>query len=145
MKMTQHLMLLKFLSSLSLWLIPALLSAREPQIEVQQILQTTQSWDGQNYQGYPTGQPQLTVLQITIPPNTALHWHHHPVISVGYVLSGHLTIEKRDTGERTIVHAGQAVAETVQTTHRGFTTDEPLELLVFYAGQVGLPITINEE
>jgi hypothetical protein len=40
---------------------------------------------------------------------------------------------------------GQTVAETVQTTHRGFTTDEPVELVVFYAGQVGLPITINEE
>jgi quercetin dioxygenase-like cupin family protein len=145
MKMTRHLKLLRFLSSLSLWLIPAVLGAREPQIEVQQILQTTQSWDGKDYQGYPIGEPQLTVLRITIPPNTALHWHHHPVISVGYVLSGHLTIEKRDSGERTIVHAGQTVAETVQTTHRGFTTDEPVELVVFYAGQVGIPITINEE
>jgi hypothetical protein len=37
------------------------------------------------------------------------------------------------------------VAETVQTTHRGFTTDEPVELIVFYAGQVGVPLTINEE
>jgi hypothetical protein len=35
-----------------------------------------------NYQSYPTGKPQLTVLRITIPPNTALHWHHHPVISL---------------------------------------------------------------
>ena len=145
MKTLRHLTLLRVLSSLSLWLIPAVLGAREPRIEVQQILQTTESWDGQNYQSYPTGQPQLTVLRITIPPNTALHWHHHPVISVGYVLSGHLTIEKRDTGERTIVRAGETVAESVQTTHRGFTTDEPVELVVFYAGQVGLPITINEE
>ena len=117
----------------------------EPQIEVQPILQTTHSWDGKNYQGYPTGQPQLTVLRIKVPPNTALHWHHHPVISVGYVLSGHLTIEKRDTGERTIVQAGETVAETVQTMHRGFTTDEPVELVVFYAGQVGVPITISED
>jgi len=145
MKMNRHLTILRLLSSLSLWLIPSVLGAREPQIEVQQILQTSQSWDGINYQSYPSGQPQLTVLRITIPPNTALHWHHHPVISVGYVLSGHLTIEKRDSGERMIVHAGQTVAETVQTTHRGFTTDEPVELVVFYAGQVGLPITVNEE
>jgi quercetin dioxygenase-like cupin family protein len=143
--MTQHLTLLKFLSTFSLWLIPALLDAGEPQIQVQQILQTTQSWDGVNYQSYPTGQPQLTVLRITVPPNTALHWHHHPVISVGYVLAGELTLEKKGTGERTIVHAGQALAETIQTTHRGFTTSEPVELVVFYAGQVGLPITINED
>jgi quercetin dioxygenase-like cupin family protein len=82
-------------------------------IEVEQILETTQSWDGINYKSYPTGQPQLTVLRIKVPPNTALHWHHHPVINVGYVLSGHLTIEKRDVSERTIVHAGQTFAETV--------------------------------
>ena len=143
--MAQHLTLLGFLSSLFLWLIPAVLNAREPQIEVQQILQTTQSWDNSNYKSYPTGQPQLTVLRIRVPPNTALHWHRHPVISVGYVLFGELTLEKRETGERTIVHAGQALAETVQTMHRGFTTNEPVELVVFYAGQVGLPITINEE
>src|SRR5258708_16540125 len=88
MKMNQHFTLLGFLSSLSLWLIRAVLDAREPQIEVEQILQTTQSWDGIQYKSYPTGQPQLTVLKIKIPPNTALHWHHHPMISVAYVLSG---------------------------------------------------------
>ena len=67
------------------------------------------------------------------------------MISVGYLLAGKLTIEKRDSGERKILHAGQTLAETLQTTHRGFTTDEPVELVVFYAGQVGTPITINEE
>ena len=124
---------------------PHRVSAREPQIKVERVLQTMQSWDSSPYISYPTGQPQVTVLRITIPPNTALHWHRHPIISVGYVLSGHLTMEKRDTGELTILRAGQAVAETVQTTHRGFTTDEPVELIVFYAGQVGVPLTINEE
>ena len=109
------------------------------------ILQTSQTWDGIGYQPYPTGQPQLTVLRIAIPPNTASDWHRHPVISVGYILAGKLTIEKRDTGERKILQAGQTLAETIQTTHRGFTTDEAVELVVFYAGQVGTPITINEE
>jgi hypothetical protein len=52
---------------------------------------------------------------------------------------------KKTTRERSILHVGQTLAETVQTTHRGFTTNEPVELVVFYAGQVGVPITINEE
>jgi quercetin dioxygenase-like cupin family protein len=145
MKMNQPLTLLRFHASLSLWLIPALLDAREPHIQVQQILQTTQSWDGVNYQSYPTGLPQLTVLRIKIPPNTTLHWHHHSMISVGYVLTGELTLEKKATGERTILHSGEALGETVQTMVRGFTTKEPVELVVFYAGLVGLPITINDE
>ena len=143
--MKRYLVRLIALPSLWLWLIATGLCASEPQIKVEQVLQTTQSWDGTPYTSYPTGQPQVTVLKITIPPNTALHWHRHPVISVAYVLSGHLTIEKKHTGERTILQPGQALAETVETTHRGFTTDESVELIVFYAGQSGLPLTINQE
>jgi quercetin dioxygenase-like cupin family protein len=143
--MKRYLTLLKALPNLSLRLLPAGLRAREPQIKVDQVLQTTQSWDRIPYPNYPTGQPQVTVLRITIPPNTALHWHRHPFISVGYLLSGHLTLEKLDTGERTVLRAGQAGAETVQRTHRGFTGDEPVELIVFYAGQIGVPLTIDEE
>jgi hypothetical protein len=41
------------------------------------------------------------------------------------------------------MHAGQAFGETVQTKHRGFTRNEPVELVVFFAGQAGLPITIT--
>jgi hypothetical protein len=47
--------------------------------------------------------------------------------------------------ERRILEPRQALAETVKTTHRGFTTDEPVELIVFYAGGPGLPLTINQE
>jgi quercetin dioxygenase-like cupin family protein len=126
-------------------LVPAVVSTREPQIEVEQILQTTQAWDNTVYRTYPTGQPQLTVLRIKIPSHTALHWHYHPVISVGYVVSGELTVEQQETGERTTIRAGQALPETVGTTHRGFTTDDPVELIVFYAGQAGVPITVNQE
>ena len=140
-----YLTLLSALPSLWFWLVSTGLCAGEPQIEVEQLLQSTQSWDRSPYIRYPSGQPQVTVLKITIPPNTALHWHRHPIISVAYVLSGHLTIEKRDTGERKILEPGEAVAETVQTTHRGLTTDEPVELIVFYAGRARMPLTIKEE
>jgi quercetin dioxygenase-like cupin family protein len=131
---------------LSLWfcLLPPGLVARQPQIKVEQLLQTTHAWDSSPYTRYPNGQPQVTVLKITIPPHTALPWHRHPIISVAYVLSGRLTIEKKNTGERKTLQVGQAVAETVQTSHRGFTTDEPVELIVFYAGKAGVPLTIKE-
>ena len=143
--MKRYLALLSALPGLCFWLVSSGPIASERQIKVEQVLQTTQSWDGTPYASYPSGQPQVTVLKITIPPDTALHWHRHPIISVAYVLSGHLTVEKRDTGERRILEPGQALAETVETTHRGFTTDEPVELIVFYAGRSGLPLTINQE
>jgi hypothetical protein len=56
------------LSNLSFWLIPTGLHAREPQIKVEQVLQATQSWDSRPYTSYPAGQPQVTVLRITIRP-----------------------------------------------------------------------------
>jgi quercetin dioxygenase-like cupin family protein len=128
-----------------LCLLPTVMGDTQPQLKVEQVLQTKQSWDGAIYNGYPSGQPQITVLRISIPAHTALHWHYHPVISAAYILSGELTLEKRDTGERVTFRAGQALCETVDTTHRGFTTDSPAELVVFYAGQVGLPITVTQK
>ncbi len=94
----KYLILLNAFLGLSLWLVPTLLCAREPQIKIEQVLQTTQSWDGSQYTSYPTGQPQVTVLRITIPPNTTLPWHHHPMINVGYVLSGHHSACRRSVG-----------------------------------------------
>ena len=139
-----HLQFLTVLASLSVWLVQPSAVAAEPEVQVEQVLQTTGSWDGSRYTGYPSGQPQVTVLKITIPPHTTLHWHRHPMISAAYVLSGRLTVEKKDTGERKVVNAGEALAETVQTTHRGFTTDEAVELIAFYAGRVDMPVSVAE-
>jgi quercetin dioxygenase-like cupin family protein len=133
------------LLSATLWPGPCAVMAKEPQVAVEQLLQSTKSWDGTVYKGYPTGQPQVTVLRIKIPPHTSLHWHYHPVISVGYVVSGQLTVEKRETGEHITVRTGEVLPETVGTTHRGFTTDSPVELIVFYAGQAGTPITVQQD
>lgn len=46
------------------------------------LLQTTQSWNGKPYAHYPTGQPQLTTIKLTIEPHTALPWHTHPFPNV---------------------------------------------------------------
>jgi quercetin dioxygenase-like cupin family protein len=118
-------------------------AATQSQVKVEQLLQTAQSWDGVKYAAYPTGQPQVTLIKISIPPHTILDWHRHPMISVAYILSGTLTVEKRETGQRKTVHAGQALAETIQTVHRGYTQNEPVELIVFYAGRPGLPLSIK--
>jgi quercetin dioxygenase-like cupin family protein len=118
-------------------------SARDSRVVVQQLLQTTQSWDGTRYARYIRGQPQITILRITIPRNTALDWHQHPMISAAYVVSGQIVLEKKATGERKTFHAGQALTETVQTVHRGYTTDQPTELVVFYAGAPGVPLSIK--
>jgi quercetin dioxygenase-like cupin family protein len=106
------------------------------------LLQTTQSWNGKPYTHYPTGQPQLTTIKLTIAPHTALPWHTHPFPNVVYVLSGTLTLHDKASGKTQVVHQGQAVGESVDAVHRGETGDEPTVLLITYAGTPGVPTSV---
>ena len=106
------------------------------------LLQTTQSWNGKPYTHYPTGQPQLTMLKVTIAPHTALPWHTHPYPNAVYVLSGSLTLHDRDSGKTMVIHQGQALGESVDTVHRGESGDEPAVLLITYAGTPDVPTSI---
>jgi quercetin dioxygenase-like cupin family protein len=105
-------------------------------IQTETLIQTTSAWDGMPYKTYPGGQPQITVLRVTIPPHTVMKWHSHPIPNAGYILVGDLTIEKKDGTRRHFV-AGQAITETVDSVHRGLTGSEPAVVIVFYAGAVG--------
>jgi quercetin dioxygenase-like cupin family protein len=106
------------------------------------LLQTSQSWNGKPYTHYPTGQPELTTLKVTIAPHTALPWHTHPFPNAVYVLSGTLTLHDRDSGKTLVVHQGQAVGESVDDVHRGESGNEPTVLLITYAGTPGVPTSI---
>src|ERR1700744_4562869 len=102
------------------------------------LLQTTQSWNGKPYTHSPTGQPQLTMIKLTIAPHTALPWHTHPFPNVVYGLSGTLTLHDRASGKTKVVHQGEAVGESVDAVHRGETGDEQTVLLITYAGTPGV-------
>jgi quercetin dioxygenase-like cupin family protein len=106
------------------------------------LLQATQSWNGKPYTHYPTGQPQLTTLKVTIAPHSVLPWHTHPFPNAVYVLSGTLTLHDRDSGKTLVVHQGQAVGESVDDVHRGEAGDEPAVLLITYAGTPGVPTSV---
>jgi quercetin dioxygenase-like cupin family protein len=106
------------------------------------LLQTSQSWNGKSYTHYPTGQPQLTTLKVTIAPHTSLPWHSHPFPNAVYVLSGSLTLRDRASGKTMVVHQGQAVGESVDDVHRGEAGDEPAVLLITYAGTPGVPTSV---
>jgi len=106
------------------------------------LLQSTQSWNGKPYTHYPSGQPQLTTIKLTIAPHTALPWHTHPYPNVVYVLSGSLTLRDKASGKTLVVHQGQAVGESVDDVHRGESGDEPTVLLITYAGAPGVPTSI---
>jgi quercetin dioxygenase-like cupin family protein len=109
-------------------------------LQVKTLLQTDRAWDGKVYDSYPQGNPRLSVLEITIPPHTTMEWHRHPVPNAAYVVSGELKVEKQD-GQVAHFSKGQVIPETVGVWHRGVTGDKAAELLVFYAGTSGLPLS----
>jgi quercetin dioxygenase-like cupin family protein len=115
-----------------------------PKIQIETVLQTTSSWDGAPYTAYPAGQPKITILKYTIPPRTKMKWHSHPFPNAGYILSGDLKVEKKDGTTRHFV-TGDAIAETVNSVHRGVTGDAGVVLIVFYSGNSELPLTISDE
>jgi quercetin dioxygenase-like cupin family protein len=112
-----------------------------PAIQSETLLRSSSSWDGRPYAAYPTGRPELSVLKIIIPPHTQLKWHTHPMPNVAYILSGELTLERKEDAKKQHFTAGQVVPEMVDVLHRGVTGKAPVTLIVFYAGTEGMPLS----
>ena len=110
-------------------------------IESTTLLKTTKSWDGTLYDSYPSGQPEVSVLKIAVPPNKALDWHKHPVINAAYVLKGEIQIERKDDGKTQWIHEGQVLPEMINVAHRGKTGEKGATLIVFYSGTTDLSLS----
>lgn len=113
-------------------------------IEVTTLVKTTESWNGKQLPKYPDGNPEITILKIIIPPKTKLPLHKHPNINAGILLKGELTVisEANDT---LYLKAGEPIVELVNTWHFGRNDGtESVEIIVFYLGIQGTPITILE-
>lgn len=135
--------ILLMLSVLPLAFVAHAETTRSAKVDV--LVKSDQSWNGIPYTAYPSGRPELTVLKFHIPAHTALPWHTHPIPNAGYVLSGQITIEDRDSGKKQTYAAGQAFTESVGAVHRGVTGDQPVELIVTYSGTAGTPTFVAEK
>ena len=112
-------------------------------IRVEELARTSKSWDGETLPAYPEGIPEITVLRITVPPGISLPLHMHPVINVGVLLEGELTVISEDH-EILRLNAGEAIIEVVDKWHYGKNEGEaPAVIVVFYAGTPDKPITIS--
>ncbi len=99
------------------------------------------SWNGDSLPSYPEGKPEISILKITIPPNSSLPLHFHPVINAGVLLKGELDVID-EHGNTLKMKAGDPIIEVVNTIHTGKNPgSEPAEILVFYAGVKGMEIT----
>jgi len=110
---------------------------------VEVLARSGSSWDGSGLPAYPAGRPEVTILKITIPPGARLPRHEHPVINAGVLLRGELTV-MTDRGGKLHMKAGDSIVEVVNTWHYGVNEGkEPAEIVVFYAGTTGRPITVK--
>lgn len=113
-------------------------------VAVEILAKSGASWDGSLLPAYPTGAAEISILKIRIPPGAELPIHQHPVINAGVLLSGALTVVTANN-ETLHLKAGEAIVEVVGKWHYGKNEgSEPAEILVFYAGTPGLPLSIQQ-
>ncbi len=108
-------------------------------LSVEVLLKDRVSWDGTELPAYPDGEPEITIVRLTVPPGQALPDHQHPVINGGVLLRGELTVRSEQGVERRL-RAGDALLEVVDSWHAGHNSgSEPAVAIVFYVGARGLP------
>lgn len=108
------------------------------------LLKTTSTWDNTSYKKLKIKKPEVTVLKIVINVNEELPMHKHDLVNIAYVKKGTLTVITDDNKEITL-HEGEVLPELVGKYHYGKNTgNEPVELVVFYIGEIGTPLSVNK-
>jgi quercetin dioxygenase-like cupin family protein len=126
------------------FLLAPVLAYEDTAVQVEPLAKSVASWNGSVLPAYPTGQPEVTVLRYRIAPGARLPLHKHPFINAAVVLTGELTVVSQN-GETLQLKAGDAAIELVDQWHYGHNRGAgPVELVVFYAGIEGQPLTQHE-
>ena len=108
------------------------------------LLKTTSTWDNAEYKKLKIKKPEVTVLKITINVGEELPMHKHDLVNVAYVKKGTLTVIT-DEGKEITLQKGDVLPELVGKYHYGKNTGkEPIELIVFYVGEQGTPLSVNK-
>ena len=111
-------------------------------VQIETLLKSSKQRNGKLLPKYPKSKPEITVLKITIPPNTVLPPHTHPVINSGVILEGILELTDKD-GTKQIFKKDDAFNEVVNIIHTGKVIGEsPVVVIVFYAGTKKSPLTV---
>lgn len=111
-------------------------------IKVETLAKSTLEWDGSTLPAYPRSQPEIQILRITIPAGVTLPLHLHPVINAAVITKGQLAVEVQD-GSKQLFKTGDALIEVVNRLHTGRALPgSDVEVIVFYAGTPGTPVTL---
>lgn len=113
-------------------------------VTVEKLAQSTKNWNGNLLPAFPEGQPEITILKITIQPGVELPMHEHPVYNAGVLLQGELTVKTKN-GKTLHMKAGDPIIEVVNTWHYGINEGaKPAVIMVVYIGKKGQALTVKE-
>lgn len=103
-----------------------------------ETLQKSQaSWNNTPIKQMNLENPEVTVVRIQIPKGEKLAWHQHPILNVGYLTKGELTV-RTEKDEVLVLKAGDPIIEVIDTWHYGESTGaEDAEIVVVYVGNKG--------
>ena len=108
------------------------------------LLKTTSTWDNAEYKKLKIKKPEVTVLKIIINVNEELPMHKHDLVNIAYVKKGTLTVITDNNKEITL-QEGEVLPELIGKYHYGKNTGNvPVELIVFYIGEKGTPLSVNK-
>ena len=108
------------------------------------LLKTTSTWDNAEYQKIKIKKPEVTVLNIIINVGEELPMHKHDLVNIAYVKKGTLTVIT-DKNKEITLHEGEVLPELIGKYHYGKNTGNvPIELVVFYIGEKGTPLSVNK-
>ncbi len=134
-----------FVAFLLLILPTPLLAQDYKNVEVSKVLVSSVTSNGNQVKYLQTGQPEVTVLVVRVPPGGSTGWHQHPVPVYAYMLEGTLNVEIKG-GQTYIFKKGDAILEVMNTLHNGYNSgSETATLVVFYTGAVGVPNVVKEK
>ncbi len=137
---------MKYYLSVVVWLLLFLQNpviANEVTTDI--LVKGSSSWDG-GAVTYPQGKPELIVQKISIAlggKEISLSMHCHTIPLAAYVLKGSLKVVKA-SGEEKLFKAGDAFIEVMKSWHKGVFTEDA-ELIVFYAGEKDLPMSVKRD
>ncbi len=109
------------------------------------IIQTDSHWNKQAIKPIHIDHPQITMLRIAIPAGEKLSMHKHPILNIGYLTKGELTV-RSENGDVLVLHPGDPIVELVDIWHYGESTgSEDAEIVVIYVGDKEDPLSIAKE
>lgn len=116
------------------------------QAATSEVLQKSQnSWNNTPIKQMNLTEPEVTVVRIQIPKGEKLPLHQHPILNVGYLTKGELTVHTLND-DVLVLKAGDPIIEVIDTWHYGESTgQEDAEIVVVYVGNKGDEFTQTKE